>query len=491
MSPPHCLSGKPCQERVLAEAQNRDLLDLAAAHAFYLGLVENALGHKVPVPPEVAAARQAPGEESRELLQRWLALLDMAITPPMVRDALKESTSYETAEALLRYYLQRACDADRDKTDFVATFLYRKWKAEAGAGAAQPIPAFEAALRQVLAGIEPPEPPEEHLRLIGEFEFIRQEVEDFHHFDALMDSGTVQRVRDIKQALQRSFYHPRALATIADYNAYFGARFDELFRQAAARIKAFAANVQQEGASVMSRVDGDVTVKHLEEVEEDQSLSLEYGRAQEHFRKISKYKKAVDKRMPGKPGAPAVAAAAAAPGAQAAPAAAAAAAATPVMAASVPVDALQESRITNVGEFIRNFLAGAPPATKAVIVPMPHGNVVVSPAEAEAFRADYRGEKSFRADYANCLVQMVSMQGRMAAEFKDYSAKKASSQYLWKPHADSLTYLLAAANREMGKAGELIGLAQKRGLADKVTAITATLEKLRTQVREVAIALQM
>lgn len=436
------------------------------------------------MPPEVAAARQAPGEESRDLLQRWLALLDMAITPPMVRDALKDSTSYETAEALLRFYLVRASEADRDKTDFVATFLYRKWKAEAGRDAAQPIPAFEAALRQVLAAIEPPEPPEEHLRLIGEFEFIRQEVEDFHHFDALMDSGTVQRVRDIKQALQRSFYHPRALATIADYNAFFGARFDELFRQAAARIKAFAANVQQEGASVMSRVDGDVTVKHLEEVEEDQSLNLEYGRAQEHFRKISKYKKAVDKRMPGKAGAPAAAAAGSAP------AAAPSAPAIPTMAAAVPLDALQESKINNVAEFIRNFLVGAPPAAKAVIVPMPHGNTVVSPGEAEAFRADYRGEKSFRADYANCVVQLVAIQGRMAAEFKDYSAKKASSQYLWKPHADSLTYLLAAANREMGKAAELIGLAQKRGLTDKIHVITATLEKLRTQVREVAIALQ-
>ncbi|HYX69421.1 MAG TPA: hypothetical protein VE825_09835 [Terriglobales bacterium] len=466
----------------MSEAHDRELLDLVAAHGFYLGLVETALGHKVPVPPEVASARQAPAEGSLDLLQRWLALLDMAITPPMVRDALKDSTSYETAEALLRFYLKRSSEADRDKTDFVTTFLYRKWKTEAGADAAQPIPAFEAALRQVLAGIEVPEPPEEHLRLIGEFEFIRQEVEDFHHFDALMDSGTVQRVRDIKQALQRSFYHPRALATIADYNAFFGQRFDELFRQAAARIKTFAASLQQEGASVMSRVDGDVTVKHLEEVEENESLNLEYGRAQEHFRKISKYKKAVDKRMPGKAGAvaPAPASAAASP----------AAPAVPTLAATVPLDGLQESKTKNMADFIRNFLAGAPPATKSVIVALPHGNAVITPGEAEAFRAEYSAEKSFRADFANCVVQLVAIQCRMAAEFKEYSAKKASSQYLWKPHADSLAYLLAAANREMGKAAEVMALAQKRGLTDKTHAITATLEKLRNQVREVAIALQ-
>lgn len=450
------------------------MLDLVAAHAFYLGLVEATLGHKVPVPPEVAAARQAPGEESRDLLQRWLALLDMAITPPMVRDALKDSTSYETAESLLRYYLQRAAEADRDKADFVATFLYRKWLAEAGQGMAQPVPAFEAALRQVLAGIEPPEPPEEHQRLIGEFEFVRQEVEDLRHFDALMDSGVLQRVRDIKQALRGSFYHPRALATIADYNAYFGRRFDELFHQATARIKAFAASAQQEGASVMSRIEDDVMVKHLEEVQESESLSLEYGRAQEHFRRISRYKKAVDKRMP---------AGGAAPGGR--PAAGGGA-----PAAGFSVDSLQESKIQNVGEFIRNFLADGKPVTKPVIVALPHGNAVVTAAEAEAFRADYRKEKSFRADYANCMVRLISLQGRMAAEHHDYSAKKTSSQYLWKPHADSLAYLLAAANLELNKAGELVELCQKRGLADKVQPLKNAAEKLRTQVREVAFALQ-
>jgi len=450
------------------------LLDLWAAHVFYLGLVEAALGHQVPVPPEVAEARQGPAEGSLDVLQRWLPLLDMAITPPMVRDALKDSTSYETAEALLRYYLQRADDADRDKADFVVTFLYRKWLAEAGRGLPQPVPAFEAALGQVLAGIEPPEPPEEHMRLVAEFEFVRQEVEEFRHFDALMDSGVMQRVRDLKQALRGSFFHPRALAPIADYNYFFGQRFDELFRQAAARIKAFAANAQQEGASIMSRIDDDVMVKHLEEVEEKESLSLEYGRAQEHFRKISRYKKAVDKRMPA--GAPVPGGKAAAAGTGAAP--------------TLATDSIQESKIQNVTEFIYNFLAGAPPVTKSVVVAMPHGNVVISPVEAEAFRADYRKEKSFRADYANCLIRLISILGRTAGEYHEYQAKKTASQYLWKPHADSLAYLLAAANAEIAKAGELLELAQKRGLTEKVNALKLAMEKLRSSSREVAFALQ-
>ena len=88
------------------------------------------------------------------------------------------------------------------------------------------------------------------------------------------------------------------------YNVFFGKRFDDLFREAAAQIKAFAAKVQQEGGSIMSRVDGDVTVKHLQDVEEEsQILKQEYGHAKEHFHKVSRFKKAVDSRRSGRPSA--------------------------------------------------------------------------------------------------------------------------------------------------------------------------------------------
>ena len=120
---------------------------------------------------------------------------------------------------------------------------------------------------------------------------------------------------------------------------------------------------------------------------------------------------------------------------------------------------------------------------------MPHGNVVLSAGESEAYKADYGKEKSFRADYANCVIRMVAVQARMAAEMKDFQAKRTSS-YLWKPHADALTYLLAAANREIENAGRLGGLAQDRGLADKVTAMKASADKLRLQSQQVAAALQ-
>ena len=58
-------------------------------------------------------------------MYRWLHLLDMAITPAMVRQALTPDTDSEVAEALLRYFVRRRepSDVNRDKTDLIATFL--------------------------------------------------------------------------------------------------------------------------------------------------------------------------------------------------------------------------------------------------------------------------------------------------------------------------------------------------------------------------------
>jgi len=451
---------------------DRQLQDLVAVHGFYIGLIESALSHAVPLPQEAtaAAAEREPMERSIEVLGRWLDLLDMAITPPMVRDALKDQTSNETAEALLRYYIQKhsRTENDRDKADFVATFLYRRMAGDKKhEDLSQP---FQEQLEQTLEGVAVAEMPKEHAQLVGEFEFVRQEVEDIRHFDKLMDSGISQRVREIKLSLQQSFYHPRALAVVAAYNAFFGARFDELFRQAAQHIKTFAARAQQQGASIMSKVDGDVTVQHLDAVGED-VLNVEYGRAQEQFRRVSQFKKVVDKKMPtGMP--------AAMPGAAAA-----------AVAPALMVNDVEEGKIRSISESIRNFSRAADAKGGPLIVPLPHGNCALSAAEAEAFRADYLQEKSFRADYARSLQRAVCLNTRMIAEMRDYQAKR-SSAYLWKPHADALTYLLASANRETETAGALIGLAQQRGLNDKIAAMKATIDKLRAQCQQTAAALQ-
>lgn len=476
------------------------LMDLAAVHAFYIGLLEEALGHSVPVPHEVTTTGDKV-QQSVSSLENWLHLLDMAIAAPMVRDGLKDSTSTGTAEAVLRYFCHKASgsDPDRDKTDFIVTFLYRACvpadrQVRPEMNVDQPSE-FEEELYVLLGDDEVIQLPEEHRQLVREFPFVRQEVEELRTFDELMDSGVIQRVRELKQRFGKSFYHPRVLATIAEYNVYFGQRFDDLFKATAQHIKQFAATVQQQGGSIMSRVDGDVTVKQITEVKESEVLNAEYGSAQEHFRKISKFKKAVDTRQR----AAVRLTPQAAPPAEvpAATSARAAAAPAPALAASVPSveqvpshinQAVEQGKLHSMEDSIRNFVLAADPR-QANIVPLKNGNLALSNAEVEAFRAQYGGEKSFRADYASSLRVVCAMQCRFMAELLEFKSKQGSA-YLWKPHADALTWLLTSAQKAEQQCGEVLKIAEQRGLAEKALALNASIQKLKTQIQLAAKALQ-
>src|SRR5512140_826404 len=247
----------------------RELLELATVQAFCIKLLEEVAGHPVPVPRQSPTAGE-PVENSLAVLRNWIDILDMAISPVMLRDAMRHSHSTEAAECLLRYYVKKASHrpTDRDKSDFAASYLYRHpspWRqrstpeftdSDAPTVAIVKAHEFENEVMFIIGYDQSPALPQEHHQLLREFEFLYQEVEDLRHFDALMDSGIVQRVRDMKAAFGASFYHPRVLANVAVYNTFFGAHFDKLFSQAAEQIKSFAAKTQQEGASILSRVEG-------------------------------------------------------------------------------------------------------------------------------------------------------------------------------------------------------------------------------------------
>lgn len=488
---------------------HRELKDLIAVHKFYMKLLERHMGHAVPVPqevsnPDITIDRLA---QSIDVLRRWLLLLDMAITAPMVRDGLKEPTEHATAEALYRHYILKAAhsESDRDKTDFIGTYLLRNPAPESGRAPATPgghsgetysymfsqkqAQEFEAEIAEQL-GVPVPEMPEEHKHLLREFQYLHQEADEFRHFDQIMDSGILQRVRELKNKFGNSFYHPRVLAASAVYNVFFGKRFDDLFREAASQIKAFAAKVEKEGGSIMSRVDGDVTVKHLTEVEEAAILKQEYGHAQQHFHKVSKFKKAVDSRRSGRPPA---AAAAASPGNL--PPAVAARAVRPAGVQSIAdapgralggVNPIEENKIKGLAESIRNFVRSNEGGN---VVSVRNISLALTPGELEAFKSDYGTEKSFRSDYAAMVTYIVAMHTRMHQEMDDYKSKR-SSAYLWKPHADSLTYLITAGNKAVEEGTKLVGLAEQRGLGDKAKGMQASVEKLRAQIGVAAQTLQ-
>ena len=512
----------------MGQDPQQELKDLTTVHNFYLGLLENNLGHAVPVPEEIKNAAATP-ENAAALIQNfklWLDVLDLALTPPLVRDALKTIPGFETAHALLRYFTGKASQrsGDRDKTDCIITYLFRTpvegkpsaWhRPEVDSSYAfisQASLAFEGELFRALGEVPCESMPPEHVTLLQEFEYLYQELEEFRHFDQIIDAGIVQRVRELKQSLGKSFYHPDSLASMAVWNDVFGRKFDELFHDAAIQIKTYAETVQREGGSILSRVEGDITVKNLSEVETKQILAEDYQFAQDEFRKVSKYKKAVDSKRPvrlapAKPLEPPPIPRPTIPqppaqisthvGPQPPPAAARSqgvsaqtikAEVLAVAPSQAVQNAVQEGKLHSARQAIKEHVRGSDPKF-AGIFPVKNSRITLSPAEVEAFKADYQGEKSFRADYANILMTIVAYLSRMVVEVDEYN-QKAGSAYLWKPHADALGYLVSTLERLGMEAEQVMAVARGRGLAEKATALSASLEKLKEYAKTVSQTLQ-
>lgn len=297
----------------MAEDSKFELAIVETVYSFYQKLLQDSVREPVPLPNDLH--RMSLGELDRHFpdplarIRGWLKLLDLAVTPSMLRHSLTSDVDPEIAETLLRYYARKkaAGDVDRDKADFVATFLYRnprvpgQWdKHGYTLDGVVPIPPFEIALIEILADAEAPEMPEEYVPILREFDALREELDGYTTLESLTDAGVVQKGRDLKQAFGTCFYHPGVLAAIGPYNAAIGKKLETLFRATTQQLKSFAEEVHKEGGDVTSPVEGKVTVQHLAMIEEGEILKADYAAGQEKFRRVSKVKKAVDQRKSGK-----------------------------------------------------------------------------------------------------------------------------------------------------------------------------------------------
>ena len=335
---------------------------------------------------------------------------------------------------------------------------------------------FEIALIEILADSDTPLLPEEHVQLLREFEPLREHIQGFVNFNALIDSGILSRVRELKQSCGRSFHHPGVLATIAPYNVVIGARFDELFGVAIGEIKSFAKAVEELGGSILSNIDGvDVTVEHVQALEEGELLKIDYVEALDKFRRVSKLKKEIDKRprirraatpagMPARSGG----AAAAAKPARVRPNAA------PVKHVALPVTAqqlsMEEAKLRRVEESIRIFVRVADPKFRQV-VPMRFFNLNLTAAEVEAYCADYLEEKGLVERrhnlLGNRLAIIVSPDNRAAVDRPDSL------------RADALVVLLDVARSAYDSGSHVITNAQKAGEPAMAEAVQTSMRKLR------------
>ena len=489
----------------LAEDLRFELAILATVQGLYQKLLKDTLGGDVPIPKGLDedalrhSDRELPNTLSR--MYRWLHLLDMAITPAMLRQALTPDTDSEVAEALLRYFVRRreASDVNRDKTDLIATFLYRhprvpgQWEQSGyGLDGALPLSPFEIALIEILADTDVPSLPEEHVQLLRRFDPFIEEVSRFRDFNALIDSGMIGRVRELKQWLDSSFYHPGVLATVAAYNTAFGRKFDELFVKALGEIKTFGQALEEMGGTILTTVDGvEVTVEHVAAIQEKQLLQADYGSTFEKFRRVSKLKKELDRRPPirrslltpaGQTTRAVGTSAGAAPKTAKAAAAAKSTAPAPVFqppAITAQQLSAEETKLRRVEESIRVFVRVADPKYRQV-VPMRFFNLTLTKAEADAYSSSFLEEKTPRAEVARTLIRLVSISGRISTELEELKRSQKMSS-IWKLHADSLVVLLDMASTTTEESGSVAKQAEQNGAGGAARAIHESVQKLRNQ----------
>jgi hypothetical protein len=473
-----------------------ELAILATVQRFYQKLLRGAVGGDVPIPDGLD--EDAPRQSERELptrlsrMYRWVHLLDMAITPAMMRQALTPDTDSEVAEALLRYFVRRRepSTVNRDKTDLIATFLFRhprvpgQWQQRGyGLDGALPLSPFEIALIEILADSDVPSLPEEHVQLLRRFNPLRDEIARFRDFNTLIDSGIIGRVRELKEWLNTSFYHPGVLATVSAHNAAFGNKFDELFAKALGEIKTFGQALEEMGGTILTTVDGvEVTVEHVAAMQGQHLLQADYGGAFEKFRRVSKLKKELDRHSP-------IRRALMTPSTQKSLAGGGASAATksplavPLAFQSPSITAQQlsveEGKLRRVEESIRVFVRVADPKYRQV-VPMRFFNLTLATAEVDAYGALFLEEKSLRAEVARNLIRTVALTARISTELEELKRSHKTSS-LWKLHADAVVVLLNIAESCTEEAGRVADAAEQNGAGTASRAIWESVQRLRNQ----------
>jgi len=477
----------------LAEDPKWELAILATVQGFYEKLLQEAVAGEVPVPAGLETVSLQGDNDVGEMLgamRRWLRLLDMAISPAMLRRAFNDDTDPEIAEAMLRYFVRKHehLDSDRDKTDIVSTFLYRhprvpgQWEQRGyGLDGSLPLSPFEIALIEILADSDPPPLPEEHIQILRRFDPLEEQVLRFRDLNALLESGVIQTVRQLKQTLEDSFFHPGVLATIAPYNTTFGAKFDELFHAASKEIKDFAGELEEQGGTILGSVDGvDVTVDQVKDMDENGLLKLDYGHALEKFRRVSKLKQTLEAKPPVKRGSKQTRSAPA-------PKPATKTGSSPAVRPPFNLKAMrkavtpqqvasEETKLLKVEESVRIFVRVADPKFRQV-VPMRFFNLTLTPAEADAYCADYLEEKSLRAGVARVLLRLVAVTARIITELEELK-RASNSPSLWKLHADSLVALLEIASKATENSERVCTLASQRGHRQQVEEMQTSLKKL-------------
>ena len=164
--------------------------------------------------------------------------------------------------------------------------------------------------------------------------------------------------------------------------------------------------------------------------------------------------------------------------------------AVPVKHVALPVTAqqlsLEEAKLARVEESIRIFVRVADPKFRQV-VPMRFFNLNLTPAEVEAYCADYLEEKSLRAEVGHALLRSVAVIARIQTELEELKRCQPATS-LWKLRADALVVLLDVA-RSTYEAGSQVAAKAQNDEPPVAEAVQVSMRKLRERAEFVVKAL--
>jgi hypothetical protein len=416
-------------------------------HRVFLAIVEEELGHAIPLPHSVeqAIVRQnslPPEQAAPEAWAHWLSMLDLAISPHKLRSRVtNEDAAEPTLVALIRFAVSKKShtDGDRDKVDWLLTHLFKKREEQKGV----PTGWARVEVQQILRGYEFPVLSQYALDTLMEVPVLLDEIKYFSSFHQITDSRAVERGRDLKNQFGEEFFHPDVLAAIVNYNLLLGKKFYGLIQEVSQKVHEFA-QVQP----ARSAPDTEALLQN------------DYRSTADAFRSLGELDREEPKPAPreGK-------------------------SATPPQTDSLEqhlkrlgVDPAQEAlHLRNrIQELSMRFRSNRTTAT----VPIPASPIRLQEWEVGAFRSQYpESEQTFRTEFARSVCYAVGLIARIHEEIPQYHETRGT-EFLWKKHYDALVYLLYEGRRHKDALLKLAAASQQRGLLEKAKQLQSTAENM-------------
>jgi hypothetical protein len=427
--------------------------EFQAIHAIYQTILEKELKHTLPLPAaiqELLGKTGAASQPAPPVVEQWLALLDLAVSPHLMRNYINERGGEDAAlRALIRFLVSKKAHSqdDRDKVDWLTTYLFRKREEQKRRPTSWP----KADVEQILDGFEFPMLSRYAEELLMEVPALLDEVKFFENFSQVTDSRIIQRARDLKNQFGDEFFHPDVLAAIVNYNLIFGHKFHHLLKPTMEKVREFARGSEE-----------------ARQPSDEEILQSDYRLATDALRHLGEIgRKDAVGQVAGQTSGLSTQSM------------------TPEQQLKqLGVDVEQEALyLRNRAEELTMRLRSTASMSS---IPNSFAPLMLTEWEAGAFRTLFPdSEQSFRADFARGICRAITIIYRIYEEIPAYLEKKGT-EYLWKRHYDSLVYLLYEGRNQKETLTQLSAASEKRGLPEKAKQLQATLQKLNTSLGKVA-----